>query len=184
MKHTHAENMMAYAQDAMETDKPWERWEYMPKEFPDKWYQCEGHPSWIIPNQYRRKPRTININGHEVPEPVREPLMHGQEYFSVDTWNDKIVENYCWVNDRVDQIMLQRGLIHLTREAAELHAKALLSFTATKARMQSRLQCSYGVNRIARDALKFLACHRLVRMSPCCCGVALKLQRIVNDACL
>ena len=28
MKHKHAELMMQYAQDAMETDKPWERWQY------------------------------------------------------------------------------------------------------------------------------------------------------------
>lgn len=27
-KHKHAEAMMEYAKDAMETDKPWERWEY------------------------------------------------------------------------------------------------------------------------------------------------------------
>ena len=27
-KHIHADLMMEYAKDAMETDKPWERWEY------------------------------------------------------------------------------------------------------------------------------------------------------------
>jgi len=26
--HKHADLMLQYAQDAMETDKPWERWEY------------------------------------------------------------------------------------------------------------------------------------------------------------
>ena len=34
MKHKHAELMMQYAQDAMETDKPWERWESFIK---DSW---------------------------------------------------------------------------------------------------------------------------------------------------
>ena len=34
MKHKHAELMMQYAQDAMETDKPWERWEVFIK---DSW---------------------------------------------------------------------------------------------------------------------------------------------------
>jgi hypothetical protein len=29
------------------------------------------HPHWISNVDYRRKPRTININGIEVPEPVR-----------------------------------------------------------------------------------------------------------------
>lgn len=34
MKHPHAELMKQYAEDAMETDKPWERWEY----------SCDGSP--------------------------------------------------------------------------------------------------------------------------------------------
>ena len=28
MKHKHADLMLQYAEDAMETDRPWERWEW------------------------------------------------------------------------------------------------------------------------------------------------------------
>lgn len=54
MKHIHAELMAQYAQDAMETDKPWERWEYKNAVMHD-WYDC-GYPiNWIVCVQYRRK---------------------------------------------------------------------------------------------------------------------------------
>jgi len=126
MKHIHAENMLAYAQDAMETGNPWERWEYL---YLGNFIGCTDHPRWDTDREYRRKPRTININGHEVPEPAREPLKRFQQYYTVDTWNDKIVDEYSWNDDEADKRLLKRGIIHLTREAAEAHAKALLSFT-------------------------------------------------------
>jgi len=133
MKHKHAELMAQYAQDAMETDKPWERWEYLATECTDTWQPCEGHPSWIRSNQYRRKPRTININGHEVPEPVREPLENGQGYYFV-TLDCLVISNGVanvrWDSSyKYDLARLKAGIIHLTPEAAETHAKALLSFT-------------------------------------------------------
>ena len=66
-KHPHAELMALYAQDAMETNKPWERWEY--RDAPeDGWYSCVKPPQWAASVQYRRKTRTIRINGFDVPE--------------------------------------------------------------------------------------------------------------------
>lgn len=60
MKHKHAELMMMYAQDAMETDKPWERWEY--KECgDDNWYGFEiGNITWQSGLEYRRKENRNN----------------------------------------------------------------------------------------------------------------------------
>ena len=121
--------MALYAQDAMETDTPWDRWEERDNATVDPWSQCKNPLQFFRDVSYRRKPRTININGHEVPEPVREPLKRFRQYYTVDTWNDKIVDEYSWTNDEADQRLLKRGIIHLTREAAEAHAKALLSFT-------------------------------------------------------
>ena len=42
-KHPHAELMMQYAEDAMETDEPWLLWQYRCE---GKWKQCLAHPSW------------------------------------------------------------------------------------------------------------------------------------------
>ena len=55
MKHKHAELMMMYAQDAMETDTPWERWEYAPEVCQGKWFPITWHPGWAQSNEYRRR---------------------------------------------------------------------------------------------------------------------------------
>jgi hypothetical protein len=128
MKHKHAENMLAYAQDAMETDKPWERWEWF-DEYEQKWETLALNPKWGLDAQYRRKPRAININGFEVPEPVREPLEVRQEYFVPSPTYDGGADCHTWYGDEYDNDWLTKGIIHLTKEAAQTHAKALLSFT-------------------------------------------------------
>ena len=128
MKHKHAENMLAYAQDAMETDKPWERWEYLAEEHSNTWWKCEGHPAWQFAMEYRRKPRTININGFEVPEPVREPLETDTNYYCPHLASSELVSVSTWWDDGCDARRLKSGIIHLTKEAAVTHAKALLSF--------------------------------------------------------
>lgn len=56
MKHPHAELMLEYAQDAMETDKPWERWEFR-SVIGDKWRGVNNYPAWLASYEYRRKPK-------------------------------------------------------------------------------------------------------------------------------
>lgn len=129
MKHKHAELMAQYAQDAMETDKPWERWEYLAIACSNTWRKCEGQPAWHFTMKYRRKPRTININGFEVPEPVRELLKDGAEYYIPSLKSSGGHDCHNWHGDDYDNLWLAKGLIHLTKEAAQTHAKALLSFT-------------------------------------------------------
>ena len=80
---------------------------------------------------YMQKPKTININGYEVPEPCKEPLEEGTRYFYVNTGALSCEGGgiSTWLNDFADRLRLQTGIIHLTREATKLHLKALLSFT-------------------------------------------------------
>jgi len=122
-RHKHAELMLQYAQDAAETETPWERWQFKWKE----WEDCEFCPEWNNEFEYRRKPRTININGIEVPEPMREVPKDGTKYYM--PMCDREVDCSVWQNSMSDNRWLSWGVCHLTREAAELHAKALLSFT-------------------------------------------------------
>lgn len=117
--------MLQYAQDAAETDKPWERWEYRYQD--EKWKDSDGPLHFYSDFQYRRKPRTININGIEVPEPMREVPEDGTKYYMPMCDNE--VDCSVWGNSMSDTRWLNWGVCHLTREAAELHAKALLSFT-------------------------------------------------------
>ena len=67
--HFHAENMKLYTEDAMTTSQPWKLWEF----FYSGWWRYCIYPEWDQKKQYRRKPRTININGFEVPEPRDAP---------------------------------------------------------------------------------------------------------------
>ncbi len=56
MKHPHADAMMQYAQDAMETDKPYERWEFINNNVAD-WSGLGNQPAWDCNTKYRRKPK-------------------------------------------------------------------------------------------------------------------------------
>jgi hypothetical protein len=125
-KHKHAELIALYAQDAMETDKPWERWEYSSHGI--EWFGCSCNPSWGTELEYRRKPKTIRIGDYDVPEPVREPLNDWDWYWVACLTNGATY--LPWRGDVIEIQWLSQGLIHRTKEAAELHVKALLSFTA------------------------------------------------------
>lgn len=85
-----------------------------------------------LAENFRIKPKTININGHEVSEPVREPLEYKTIYYRPELSDRNLVMENRFMGNTNDYIWLSRGFIHLTREAAEAHAKALLSFTTVK----------------------------------------------------
>ncbi len=77
------------------------------------------------------KPCTININGYEVPEPMREAPARGSSYFYAELASGYHVSSW-WRGDDVDYMRLEAGMVHSTYEAAELHSKALRSFTEVK----------------------------------------------------
>ena len=126
MGHIHAAAMAEYAKDAAETDKPWERWEFSC--YGEEYIFMDNHPLWHEKNKYRRKPKTILINGHEVPEPHRKPLEIDDPYWTLDFFRG--VKTHRWQNNTEDNRLLKNGFIHLTKEAAEKHFNALKSFTA------------------------------------------------------
>ena len=128
MGHIHAAAMAEYAKDAAETDMPWERWEVS---YPDsdEFRDLSSNPDWATNRKYRRKPRVILINGHEVPEPHRTPLNDGEGYWTF-TFIFAGVIDVCWDGDSEDHNALKNGFIHLTKEAVEKHLNALKSFTA------------------------------------------------------
>ena len=126
MGHIHAAAMAEYAKDALETDKPWERWEFC--HMRGEYSSLHGHPEWVENNEYRRKPKVILINGHEVPEPHRTPLKVGEVYWVLSLFSG--ATSLRWADDDVDNSYLENGFVHLTRGAAEKHFNALKSFTA------------------------------------------------------
>ena len=84
-------------------------------------------------NKFRLKPHTITINGIEVPAPEKnddpdlELLEYDQDYWLVDLANyPEYVCAHNWKGDPPEYAWADRGLIHLSKDAALLHAKALI----------------------------------------------------------
>ena len=127
MKHKHAELMMQYAQDAMETDKPWELWEYSHASS-NGWRNLDKMPSWRIGNDYRRKPKMLSVtlaNGEVVswPEPHKTELNYNDVYYTISSNCDALQMQWGAVEN--DNGRLKMGSVHLTKEAAEQHSYAL-----------------------------------------------------------
>ncbi len=85
----------------------------------------------LKPHEYRIKPRTININGYEVPEPVRNPK-HEDRIFYYDGLNAKpIYRGYDEI--RISHIHLRdRGVLFASEEDCQAYIDAILSFTKEK----------------------------------------------------
>jgi hypothetical protein len=129
-KHIHADLITKYAEFSHITDKPWKYFQ-VKYEMNSEWEFCIANISFSHLFKYRLKPRTIKIGNIEIPEPIREPLEDEDVYFTpmVDVFFN-MTDSKIWTNDERDLELLQRGMIHLNRKSAELHAKALIALTA------------------------------------------------------
>lgn len=107
--------------------------------YPDKWQDLTESLAFLYiaqedytPERFRVRPETININGHEVPKPLDVMPEEGTEvswpsFAPGDTGMSEGAEVGYY--PEVLSELLRKGLLHLTQEAAEAHAKALVSFT-------------------------------------------------------
>ena len=86
------------------------------------------NPSDII-GMWSDPPKTIRIGEYDVPEPVREPLEKDTEYWIAHFSLEGLANRFKWYSDKFDNRVLKNGLIHLTKEDAVIHAKALMSLT-------------------------------------------------------
>lgn len=134
--HVHAELMLEYGKLALTSKTPWTHIQMLIAD--GIWITCERDPDWVEDISYRLKPKTITINGYEVPEPLRvapeeETIVYIPSLATKD-WGDAPAYNTdsFTISHPIPyrfKVLLMEGICHLTQEAAELHAKALLSFT-------------------------------------------------------
>ena len=128
--HKHAALMLQYAQDAMETDKPWERWELRPRGS-EQWHACSGRISFNERCEYRRKPKTLTYTV-TIPEPLREaPELLGRY------WLAQLSGGYCtqmyWHGREWELLRLKSGLCFATKEDAIAAAKAMMPIKGEEA---------------------------------------------------
>lgn len=91
------------------------------------WYTNQG--TFMHPIKYRIKPdepKTIKVNGFDVPEPMREAPAEDTTYYLASPPDANYYAAAVWCGDTYDTRWLSRGLLHTTVEAAVAHAKAML----------------------------------------------------------
>jgi len=80
--------------------------------------------------ELRIRPTYIDINGYQVPEPLREvPRIGATIYVANTAYRFKSCK---WDGTTCELEWLAKGLIHLTKESRDTHVAALLSFTKEK----------------------------------------------------
>ena len=94
------------------------------------WVDKRQGSAFGYPAKYRIKPRTIRIGEYDVPEPMREAPEVGASFWSFNLAGE--VGEFFWERSYSNGIAFTNGMIHSTKEAAELHYKALISLTAKK----------------------------------------------------
>lgn len=129
-KHVHAELMAQYAQDALETDRPWERWQVKGPEMithvsnprdKDGYITCECHPSWHPSHVYRRKPHRVQIAGEVFDDVlIFQPSKEEPVFVLTSTNNIKGLSSR-----NVARTLFKEGRVHTTYEGALRHLEAL-----------------------------------------------------------
>ena len=80
------------------------------------------------PAEYRVKPSTIVVNGIEVPEPLRVAPANGTAYWLTQVTSIELDQfELCWDGTECEMTWLRRGLVHLSKENAIAHAKAMVA---------------------------------------------------------
>lgn len=80
-------------------------------------------------NSFRLAPEKITIGDVSFPKPETKAPKSGMNYFFPSFIKPSLVDFYEWTSDDVDYKLLRAGLIHLSKENAFAHAKALLKLS-------------------------------------------------------
>ena len=134
MAHVHAALIQQFAKDALEYDDPGQFWEFSVDEG-ENWngFNHCRNPSFNNSFLYRRKQETININGHNVPKPLRVDEIEYNVYYYMPFFVNETKKYLCLCSPFSSmKYYAKKGLLHKTEEAAIAHAEALLSFTEQK----------------------------------------------------
>lgn len=128
-RHPHADLMLEWEKD--QRDNPGQVWQCRSDTAGTPWRDMIDPPRWQEGAQYRRKPKVRRIGAYEYPEPESKAPAGWTVFFVPNTLSENRTPSYSWRNDASDRMWLERGLVHLTEEAAAAHAEAMLKGWAT-----------------------------------------------------
>ena len=102
-------------------DKPWERVEWDCYSDNDWRKHGEWHPAWRLDAKYRFLPDTINVNGVELPEPLRVEPKDGDKVWSPFVrYNGGTLCSFSYDQFAVKDVkLLSEGFLHATQENAQ-----------------------------------------------------------------
>lgn len=123
-RHPHADSMLEWEKDQREN--PGQVWQCRSVTAGTPWRDMIAPPRWQEGMQYRQKPKVRRIGAYEYPEPESKAPADEAEYWIPSTASEESAIAYTWRNDEPDFRWLARGLVHLTKEAAEAHCEAML----------------------------------------------------------
>lgn len=96
------------------------------------WLPLNGYAGKLLnePGMFaiHRRVRNINVNGFKVPEPCRVMPKVNTNYYCPSPHSPQFCLESVVTGNEYDSVALERGLMHLTKEAAIAHCKALLGF--------------------------------------------------------
>jgi len=107
--HPHGELMVQYALDALETARPWQRWEWF-NSLNKKWQPLPWNPSWAEDQSYRRKQETVNIKEKKgLPKPMtKEPEMDSIVFLC--DLSESMVMDISWTGGPLDRSFFNSGV--------------------------------------------------------------------------
>ena len=86
--------------------------------------------SFTTIEEYRIKPKTIKVNGFDIPEPLNQGTGCGNSfYIACPTMDTLFIQHNAVLSS---DLWFKRGLVHSTKEAAITHAKAMLGIDPNK----------------------------------------------------
>ena len=128
--HKHAALIKQWADDPSQDVWYWSDWS-------NKWVCDSPEPKWYLDTQYALGPKPTQpprkmcvLAGVEFPAPETKPPEIGTRiFFASMVRTDWTYEySYGWKGTcEGEQLLFNHGLVHLTREAAEQHSRALMA---------------------------------------------------------
>lgn len=81
---------------------------------------------WDGGYEFRLKPRTVTVNGREIAAGAKKPPRSKTTCYLPQLYLDGLVSSFTWSGSISNISAMKKGLVHLDRENAIAHAKAML----------------------------------------------------------